>query len=164
MNINLKDIVILDFEASGLSDDSYPIEFGIATNEVVSSALIKPHSSWNHWSDDAEKIHNIKRETLFDDGIERLEAIKTIKALTENKYVFSDNPRYETMWLNKLLESESLNFQLNIYNLYELDFDLQTYSDYIHTNKCNYTLHRAGDDANLIRKALIHSLEKGFKI
>ena len=59
-------LAVIDFEASALSIESYPIEVGIAimanaTADIeIWSTLIKPAPHWNmraQWDPDAERIH-----------------------------------------------------------------------------------------------------------
>ena len=41
---------ILDFEASSLSDGSYPITAGLVTNGQIKYWIIKPQPDWIDWS------------------------------------------------------------------------------------------------------------------
>ena len=76
-------MIIFDVEASGLSDDSYPIEVAWqdGTNEdLFDSFLIKPCDSWVHWDDYAEQeIHHISRNTLHSEGISITESCIRLK-------------------------------------------------------------------------------------
>ena len=50
-------IVFLDFEASSLSDDSYPIEVGWVFEDGRTEAhLIRPAPAWTDWDPAAEAI------------------------------------------------------------------------------------------------------------
>jgi spore cortex formation protein SpoVR/YcgB (stage V sporulation) len=60
----------VDFEASGIALDSYPIEIAIVSAETEYHALIRPVYYWTHWSFDAQDMHGISRETLLADGLE----------------------------------------------------------------------------------------------
>lgn len=66
-------LVVMDFEASALTLDSYPIEVGVAIATTPSSSietwssLIAPAPDWDlasHWDPDAERIHGISRWDL----------------------------------------------------------------------------------------------------
>ncbi|UZE94500.1 hypothetical protein [Alkalimarinus alittae] len=53
----LPKMIIFDVEASGLSDDSYPIEVAWQDSndpECFDSFLINPNETWKHWDDYAE--------------------------------------------------------------------------------------------------------------
>jgi len=59
--------LFIDFEASGLHRDSYPIEVGWATAEdQVECHLIRPTSDWleTPWTAKAQQIHGIELERL----------------------------------------------------------------------------------------------------
>ncbi|NVP03109.1 hypothetical protein HWA77_23150, partial [Photobacterium damselae subsp. damselae] len=65
---------ILNFEASGLSEQSYPIEVGYALPDAEGySLLINPLSSatqWNYWDDFAEQqLHHRSRQELITKGL-----------------------------------------------------------------------------------------------
>lgn len=62
------DIWVIDFEASGLSKKSYPIEAGITNGAVHYTALIKPMSHWRYWEAEAEKVHNIAHDEIMKNG------------------------------------------------------------------------------------------------
>ncbi len=111
-------VVFLDFEASGLSDDSWPIEIGMAwVNEDFSlgskSQLIRPHESWpaKAWNEDSEAIHHISRELLAT-APEAVEVAASVNSFLAGKTLVSDNPSYEVAWLYRLL---SLLEQNNVF-------------------------------------------------
>jgi hypothetical protein len=59
----LKNVLCLDFEASGLGPGSYPIEVAIADCESgeCTSWLIRPTETWlseGIWSEDSFDVHN----------------------------------------------------------------------------------------------------------
>ena len=59
----------IDFEASGLHPESYPIEIGIIGGESdVFEALIRPADHWKYWCYDAQDVHRIPRDLLISDG------------------------------------------------------------------------------------------------
>ncbi len=58
-------LVFLDFEASSLSKQSYPVEVAWVFEDGRSRAfLIRPAPDWTDWSSEAEAIHGISRELL----------------------------------------------------------------------------------------------------
>ena len=66
-------LILLDFEASSLSDDSYPIEVGVAValnlDEPIRvwSSLIRPVREWtirHDWDPAAERVHHIPAALL----------------------------------------------------------------------------------------------------
>lgn len=102
-------MIFIDFEASSLSADSWPIELGICwideQNKLrVESKLIRPHASWqlSEWSEFSQKIHGI---TL--DEIEAAEDAVSIARWAQNRLagalLLSDAPKFDSRWLNKLL-------------------------------------------------------------
>lgn len=48
----------IDFEASGIAPDSYPIEVAVVSREISFSSLI------THWSFDAQDMHGLCQDQL----------------------------------------------------------------------------------------------------
>ena len=94
----------IDFEASSLNEEnSYPISLGIVHQGQTYYWLIKPKSSWTDWDINAEKIHNISRGYLISHGKEPTIVAEEVKQLLGREcFLYSDNPFWENLWLNKL--------------------------------------------------------------
>lgn len=60
----------VDFEASGIAPDSFPIEIAVMSADDDSQALIRPIYYWTHWSFDARDMHGISRESLLGGGLD----------------------------------------------------------------------------------------------
>jgi hypothetical protein len=108
-------MVFLDFEASGLEDDSWPIEIGVAwVNEDFSigsqSHLIRPHESWplDLWNFDSEKIHKT-RMSLLSAARPAAEVATWANDFLQEKVLVSDNPAYESAWLYRLLSVDNID-------------------------------------------------------
>jgi hypothetical protein len=101
--------VFLDFEASSLSKDSYPIEVGWAGEDGSTEAhLIRPAPGWTDWDPAAEAIHHIGRQILLDEGEphDRV-AHRMLEALGPHD-VYVTAPSWDGMWLSKLLRRAGL--------------------------------------------------------
>lgn len=60
---------MIDFQASSLSPDSYPIEVAWSdASGAVESHYIAPSPGWTDWDLGSEDIHWISREILFELG------------------------------------------------------------------------------------------------
>lgn len=101
--------VFLDFEASSLDDDSYPIEVGWAFEDGRSeSHLIRPATDWTDWAADAEAIHGIAREELFRGGAPHdVVARRMVEALSGHE-LFASAPSWDGKWLSVLLRAAGL--------------------------------------------------------
>lgn len=73
MNPTQFPFAVIDFEASSLDENSYPIEVGVAIvrdGALTSwSSLIRPTPEWRSrdaWSRSSERVHQISREMLAD--------------------------------------------------------------------------------------------------
>lgn len=94
----------IDFEASSLNQTiSYPISVGIVHQGKAYYWLIKPNSGWIDWDINAQRIHNFSRSHLNSHGKKSSIVAEEIRQLLGRKsYVYSDNPFWENLWLNKL--------------------------------------------------------------
>ena len=98
--------VFLDFEASSLSDRSYPIEIAWVFDDGRSqSHLIAPAPDWDDWNDAAEQIHGLSRETLVRDGVPHdIVARQMVEALTGHA-LFASAPSWDGKWMSVLLRA-----------------------------------------------------------
>jgi DNA polymerase III epsilon subunit-like protein len=101
-------LVFLDFEASSLSDHSYPIEIGCAwiqDDRVVQRAsLIRPDPTWTpDWSSESACVHGIRRDALAD--AEPAESVaRRFATLLAGRTIISDAPEFDGRWLGQLLD------------------------------------------------------------
>lgn len=98
--------LFLDFEASSLSPQSWPVEIGYAwiTGDRVEThaSLIEPRADWalSDWSTRAEDIHGLAlTEVLAGRPADIIAAETDIFA---QYTVISDNPAREQVWLDRL--------------------------------------------------------------
>lgn len=155
---SIKDIIVIDCEASGLEEKSYPIEVGVSLHDDSFSFLIKPEKEWTYWSMSAEKIHNIKREQLFDEGISCFEAAQRLNSQLRDLTLFSDATDYETFWLDRLFKAAKCPRFFDIDSIYSLPFNDKIYSAEKKRLSSFIITHRAENDAHIIREALVKSL------
>lgn len=95
----------LDFEASSLSPDSFPIE--VAWNledESIESHLISPEgiAAWTDWNSESERVHGISREQLLAHGRPPSFVCDRMNRQLTGKIVYTDAPLFDGMWLAKL--------------------------------------------------------------
>lgn len=103
-----KKICIVDFEASSLSQGSYPIQIGWGFPETgeVFSHLIKPANDWTleFWDEKSASIHNISYKTLLDYGESCETVLNDFMSSIKNAFCYSDAPPFDQYWLYKLME------------------------------------------------------------
>ncbi len=156
-------LTFLDIEASGIHDDSYPIEIGwVDTEGNESSFLIKPIPEWTHWDLKAEQIHGIPRSQLLDQGITIHQACLALNEQLGTEDVYSDAAVYDGEWLNTLFNAARIKPSFTLRDIRELLDRLSTdqFTTFFKILKANPPPHRAVPDAkrmadaiNLLRKA-----------
>lgn len=108
----LREPLFLDYEASSLFADSYPIEVGYSRLDLPESIsfLIKPHQTWRscRWDAHSESVHGIPQALLDVEGIETDEVCRRIAAATAGRTVISDFPRVEMAWSERLFSAHGL--------------------------------------------------------
>lgn len=101
--------IFLDFEASSLGRDSYPIEVGWAAEDGTAEAhLIRPSPQWTDWDPAAESVHRLTRARLLAEG-EPHEAVarRALDALGRQE-VFVSAPSWDGKWMSVLLRAAGL--------------------------------------------------------
>jgi hypothetical protein len=101
--------VFLDFEASSLSDQSYPVEVAwVFQDGRTESHLIRPAPGWTDWSPEAEAIHGLSRAMLEEEGQpHEVVAARMIEALSDHE-LFASAPSWDGKWLSVLLRGAGL--------------------------------------------------------
>jgi hypothetical protein len=97
----------VDFEASGIAPDSYPLEVAVVFPGGEYQALIKPAPYWEHWSYDAQDMHGLSRELLINEGQTPLAVAQEMNRLFDGKTLCSDNPA-DCFWLDVLFEAAGI--------------------------------------------------------
>ena len=111
-------LTVIDFEASSLDLDSYPIEVGIACwpapDEPVFgwSTLIRPAGAWTrqgHWSPASAKVHGIRGSDLVTHGhsSERVAAALN-EALGPGGAAWCDGADYDEHWAGALFKAANI--------------------------------------------------------
>lgn len=156
----MNNVVILDCEASGLHPDSYPIQVGWCelNGEAEDVFYIKPHEDWTYWSYESQGIHNIPRKTLYDVGIDVIEAANRLNEKLKGKVVCTDAPAYDGMWLDTLFETAGVKCEFVVCGIYDvLSFEQQCK---LYNVQEYYTHpHDALLDARLIKNLIKRAME-----
>lgn len=148
---------ILDIEASGFGQGSYPIEIGVAAdNGEQYSWLIRPEHDWTHWSLEAESLHGISREQLLSEGLKPSIVADELNDLFEGQVLYSDGWGFDSGWLSLLyyVARKNMYFKLETLPRILSEYQLEHWNDEkerLRTQK-QITLHRAASDALLIQE------------
>ena len=160
--------VFIDFEASSLTPNSWPIEVGIAwvskEHITVEVKLIRPEASWSmdDWHSESEDVHGIPRPDL--DNAEPAEIVAGwLREKLLGKLVVSDAPEFDQRWLDKLMQTiggapeiKLSDFDQVVWRAFsEIDghIALGRLHDVYTSLTREVTLHRAGDDAASLARA-----------
>ena len=109
----MKPTRIIDFEASGIAPDSYPIEVAVVFPGGEYQALIRPASYWDLWSFDAQDMHGLSRVQLILEGTPPLAVAKEMNQRFDGKTLCSDNPA-DCFWLDVLYEAAGIEASLEV--------------------------------------------------
>lgn len=142
------DRYFIDFEASGIHPDSYPIEIGICGPGFEFEALIKPVYYWTHWSHDAEDMHGISRVMIESDGIEPPRICQALNERFEGQVLWSDS-NFDALWMNILFEAAGMQELFEVKNIMG-QVDILKLPDYRSSGQDSLD-HRALPDARAIR-------------
>ncbi|OAN13715.1 hypothetical protein A3K86_14180 [Photobacterium jeanii] len=157
----------LDFEASGLSDQSYPIEVGYSLPDGGGeSLLIDPLSAsdvWQYWDEYAEHhIHHLSRKEIERFGASVIDVCQHLnQALGKYEHVFCDS-QWDLFWLGRLYHAAHMrpSFTLTEVGHWLMQENGIARERFQHALEAQGpTKHRAMDDAKQIRQAISHLVE-----
>lgn len=109
---HIEKFAVLDFEASSLSADSWPIEVGLSWIENGSvrtwSSLIRPATNWPlpDWSQQSAAIHGIRISELETAPPAHQVACELMRKV-KDRILVSDAPEFEDRWLSRLLNTHT---------------------------------------------------------
>ena len=101
--------VFLDFEASSLGKQGYPIEVAwVSGTSDEESYLIKPAPSWTDWAVESESLHGLSRDRLLEEGIPVEEVGRRMIAVLTGHPLYATAPSWDGHWLSRLLRAGGL--------------------------------------------------------
>lgn len=110
---SIEKFATLDFEASSLSPQGWPVEIGLSWIEHGSvqtwSSLIRPAPAWDlaDWSVQSAAVHGIRMVNLETAPPATKVAESFLRVLGARRLV-SDAPEFEMRWLSRLLQTNGL--------------------------------------------------------
>ena len=141
---------VLDYESSGLDDNTYPIEIGIAIKRSAAApieswgSLIRPCAAWTefgYWNPEAEQIHHIARQELAEAPTLEQVARKAMK-FAGNTPLYFDGGRFDLYWHSRFVAA-CPELELNLQPV-QMIVDMKGYIDAFADLKIE---HRAEADA-----------------
>lgn len=98
--------VFLDFEASSLNRDCYPVEVGWVFEDGRGEGhLIRPAPGWVDWDPAAAAMHGLTREKLLADGEPVAGVAARLVAQLRGHELFASAPSWDGHWLSLLLRA-----------------------------------------------------------
>ncbi|MFX4300028.1 hypothetical protein [Pseudosulfitobacter pseudonitzschiae] len=167
MPLKIEDLVFVDFEASSLEEDSWPVEVGMAWiegNTVQSwSSLICPAPDWsmNAWSAVSAEIHGIPLSELHG-APSAWEVAQEFLSRISGKTLVSDAPAFESRWATRLVHAavDSPKVQFSDYDAAAAHFFDGMALDCLYERlERLHAPHRAGIDAERLAKGFLRGLE-----
>lgn len=147
---------IMDFEASGLGPDSYPIEVGYCLEDGERyCTLIRPVKGWSHWDDTAEQLHGIPRKTIMDVGLDVKDVAKELNQRLAGKTLYSDAWVVDKTWFNQIFAIAGCDPSFELRAIEHIQTECQYLNwDDVRSNVIRQSKerrHRASVDAQIIQ-------------
>jgi hypothetical protein len=151
---------VLDIEASGFGQDSYPIEVGFVLPDGESfCCLIRPAPGWTHWDAEAEQVHHISQETVRVLGRDAREVARLLNDRLRGLTLYCDGWAHDYAWLNTLFEAVGMQPSFKLDNLRGLltEREATDWADAKQQIAAEMGLrrHRASSDAKLLQRTLM---------
>lgn len=158
----MKNINIIDIEASGLHFDSYPIEVAVIVNGQSKSWLIKPEANWLYWCTTAESMHGITRNKLLEEGVSAKQVADELLVFLEgsNGILYSDAAHWDSDWLDTLFFAANSVRSFHIASIYDLLKRREAHFDKAKAQLAasgKYRHHRAEEDVWMIYEAYLEA-------
>jgi hypothetical protein len=151
---------VLDIEASGFGQDSYPIEVGFVLPDGESfCCLIRPAPGWTHWDAQAEQVHQISQQTVQVLGRDAREVARLLNDRLRGLTLYCDGWAHDYVWLNVLFEAAGMQPSFKLDNLRGLLSEREA-SDWADAKRqiaseMGLRRHRASSDAKLLQRTLM---------
>lgn len=132
MTLSLNNIVCIDFEASALGPQSYPIEVGVVDCATLASScwLIKPIEGWLRdgvWSDEPATIRWIALPEILEYGMPPATVAHELENFCSGRTVLCDAGEHDLRWLVTLYGSidKAPPFELSDHQTFTWDLACQ---------------------------------------
>jgi len=151
---------VLDIEASGFGQHSYPIEIGfVLPNGDTFCSLIRPEPGWTHWDLEAERIHRITQDAARKHGRDARELAQLLNDRLRGMTLYCDGWAHDYAWLNVLFEAAGLSPSFKLDNVRALLTDREAAHWGVVkaqvATEMRLQRHRASSDARVLQRTLI---------
>lgn len=111
----------IDFEASSLGTNSYPVQVAWNVDMDVRSRFVNPESilTWQDWDEMAESVHGISRPFLAKHGRRPLEVAMDMNRELAGQIALSDAPTRDACWCRVLFDAAGLKMEFAIGDFWE---------------------------------------------
>ena len=149
--------IVIDIEASGFGQGSYPVEIGVILPDGTRHCyLIAPARNWRNWDPEAEVVHGITRDMLSAYGRPPQDVAWRLNEMLRDKTVYSDAWSFDLSWMGKLFDAADMYQAFRIADISDLIDDEQQRR--WHETKAqvvadlNIRRHRASGDAHILQE------------
>jgi hypothetical protein len=106
---DLPKIAFLDFEASSLGKQGYPIEVAwVLSSGEEESHLIRPDPTWTDWDLKAETVHGLSRDRLQVEGAPVADVAQRMMSALTGYDLYATAPSWDGKWMSRLLRTAGL--------------------------------------------------------
>lgn len=157
---------VIDMEASGFGQGSYPIEVGYVLPDASSfCTLIRPQPDWTYWDDAAERVHGISRLGAQCHGRSVASVAQLLNQHLAGMTVYCDGWAHDYTWLHILFEAADERPRFRLEHVLRLispaELPHWPAAKQAAAEELGLQRHRASNDARMLQRALthVHALE-----
>jgi len=154
---------VLDIEASGFGEHSYPIEVGycLSSGEKY-CALIQPLKDWQHWDAHAEALHGITKAAILEVGLSVKAVAGALNSKLAGMTLYSDAWAQDKPWLDLIHDAARLPATYTLRAIEHIQSECQYLCwDQVRQEVMSSSTtqrHRASTDAELIQQVFEKTL------
>lgn len=154
--MNPDDVLTMDIEASGLTDESYPLSIGVAGNEQRWIWYVTPLGEWVEWCEVAAGIHGIERDFLLSQGRDSFLVAREMNAIFKGRTLMV-NTEWDQRWLAKLFDESDVRCAFEVKRL-DQAFSADICTSINDAFESADIPHEADKDAATLREAIIAAM------
>lgn len=157
--------IVIDFEASGFGQGSYPIEVGFSGRHGEGwCSLIRPEREWQQWDMEAARQHGIAREILIERGNTAQHVAEQLNHFLSGRTVYSDGWGQDYVCMVRLFDAAGIAPKFKLNDLFEIIEDEQIprwneTKDLVRKELC-VNRRRASSDARILQLTWLRTCDE----
>lgn len=112
-----RNLLVIECEGSGLSDQGYPVSIGVSgPNGQSWYWLVCPMEDWDYWDSFAEAIHGIAYNELLEAGRDCFIIAREMNAIFKGNTLYATTP-WTPRWITRMFSESGVQMAFEVVNI-----------------------------------------------